>query len=155
MTQYQVKLSVNLKPIWHSTAPEIRLGVPGNINTISLENTTEFEFDYYSNNISYFFIELLNKNLGDTIPEKKLDKAVVIESIKFFGIEDPRFIWSGVYTPIYPEHWVEENQQRGTPLPLQIVNNNYIGFNGIWRLDFTVPVFTWIHKIRSLGWIYD
>ena len=32
---------------------------------------------------------------------------------------------------------------------------NYVDWNGIWVLDFTVPVYTWLHKVLGLGWIYD
>jgi hypothetical protein len=29
-----------------------------------------------------------------------------------------------------------------------------MGWNGRWELNFRVPIFTWIHQLENLGWIY-
>jgi hypothetical protein len=34
-------------------------------------------------------------------------------------------------------------------------NHTYLSWNGKWTLTFDVPVFTWIHRVQNLGWIYD
>jgi hypothetical protein len=73
--------------------------------------------------------------------------AVIIKDISFFDISDPKFVWSGVYHPNYPEHYVD----KVTPLPGQ----GYLGWNGVYRLEFSVPVFTWMHQTMNLGWIYQ
>lgn len=147
MVQQLVNISISLKPVWHSDPPKIRVGVPGDIRTLYLNNPTTFNFEYHSKNNSDLIIEFLNKIDADTILDKNLDKAIIIEDISFFGISDPKFIWAGIYTPIYPEHLTNQ--------PKTLTNVTYLGFNGQWKLDFTVPVFTWIHKIQGLGWIYD
>lgn len=144
---YPVKVSVSLTPIWHNEQPLVRVGVPGNLKTLYLDKPTTFNFDYISVNNSSLIVEFLNKTNVDTIVDKNLDKAIIIEDISFFGISDPKFIWAGIYTPIYPEHL--------TTQPKTLTNVTYLGFSGQWKLDFTVPVFTWIHKIQDLGWIYD
>lgn len=77
--------------------------------------------------------------------------ALIINSIEFNNIASPKFIWRGIYTPNYPEPWASEQ----TNLAMKITNTNYLGWNGVWRLEFTAPIFTWIHQVEDLGWIYD
>jgi hypothetical protein len=77
--------------------------------------------------------------------------AVIIKSIAFNDITSDKFVWAGVYTPNYPEPWASKQ----TDLAKEITNTNCLGWNGVWRLEFTAPVFTWIHRVENLGWIYD
>lgn len=151
-TKYPVKLAVHLRSVWHADPPEINIGIDDNIEKIILRDNQIFHYDYLANDHSTLTIELLNKTDADTIIDKGLDKAVVIESISFFGITDNRFIWSGEYCPEYPEPWYSEQTIRPEPL---LKSHNYLSWNGKWTLTFTVPVFTWIHRVQSLGWIYD
>lgn len=144
---FPVKLSILVTPVWHTEPPLIEIGVPGNIQTLYLDKPRTFNFEYLAENNSSLIVKFLNKTDRDTILDKNLDKAVIINNISFFKISDIKFIWAGVYTPIYPEHLTDQ--------PAQINGATYMGFNGCWQLDFTVPVFTWIHKIQGLGWIYD
>ena len=74
--------------------------------------------------------------------------ALIIEKIKFNEITSPRFVYQGVYTPTYPKHLLDSN--KGSTL-----QQNYLSWNGVWTLDFTLPIYTWIHKVEDLGWIYD
>ena len=149
---YPVKLDIRLTPIWHNNPPIINIGINDNIENIILSDNRTFHYEFIANNTSTLTIELLNKTDADTIPDKGLDKAVIIESISFFGISDPRFIWMGIYEPRYPEPWYSE--QAIPPEPL-LKNYTYLSWNGKWTLTFTVPVFTWIHRVQNLGWIYD
>lgn len=144
---YPVKVSIQLRPVWHTDIPQIKVGIPGNIKTLYLDKPTTFNFEYIAENNSSLIVEFLNKTVDDTNLEKNLDKAVIIEDISFFGISDTKFIWAGIYTPIYPEHLTNQ--------PKTLTNVTYLGFNGQWKLDFTVPVFTWIHQIQNLGWVYN
>ena len=104
---------------------------------------SELEFDAP---VGWVEVVFMNK------PELDQDMAVVIDQVEFFGIADPKFVWAGVYTPIYPEPWY--SQQLVTP-PAELSQQTYMGWNGGWRLDFTVPVFTWMHQTLNLGWIYQ
>lgn len=151
---YPVKLDICLRPVWHNEPPEINIGVDSNISRVILTDTQNFHYEFNSTDQSIITVELLNKTDTDTIPDKGLDKAVVIESISFFGITDPKFVWLGVYEPEYPEPWATEQQQQGVVLKQHLTNHTYIGWNGKWTLTFTVPIFTWIHQVQNLGWIY-
>ena len=148
--QYPVKLAVTLRPIWHQDPPRIRLGVNDSLTEVEVQETITMNFEFVSTHVGKLSIEFLNKQDSDTIVELNLDKAVVIENISFFGISDPRFIWAGEYRPNYPELWASQQKNLQTVLK----NHNYLGWNGKWTLTFDVPVFTWIHKIQNLGWIY-
>jgi hypothetical protein len=151
-TIYPVKLDIHLRSIWHDTPPKINIGINDNIEQIILKNNQIFHYDFTADTTSTLTIELLNKTNADTLPDKGLDKAVIIESISFFGINDPKFVWNGEYRPDYPEPWYSEQIIKPEPL---LKNHTYLSWNGKWTLTFTVPVFTWIHRVQNLGWIYD
>jgi hypothetical protein len=149
---YPVKLDIHLRPVWHNNPPEINIGINNDIQPIILTEQHIFHYEFIANASSTLTVELLNKTDADTVPDKGLDKAVVIESVSFFGINDPRFVWSGEYRPDYPEPWYSEQLVKPEPL---LKNHTYLSWNGKWTLTFDVPVFTWIHKVQDLGWIYD
>jgi hypothetical protein len=152
--QYPVKLAVTLKPVWHADPPRIRVGIDANLTEIDLRETVTINFDFESDSPCELSVEFLNKQGTDTVPEQGLDKAVIVESVSFFGISDPKFVWAGVYTPNYPEPWATQQQSQGVALKQHLTPHNYLSWNGKWRLTFTVPVFTWIHQTQDLGWIY-
>ena len=144
-TPHLVKLAVTLSPVNHSRFISVTVSVDQNTTTIKLENSTTINFEYMANEISQLIVEL---------PDKQDQEAVIIDKITFFGIEDPRFAWSGVYEPQYPEPWASEQRSQGVALKPQLTAHTYLGWPGKWTLTFTVPVFTWIHQTQNLGWIY-
>lgn len=151
-TSFDVEMTVVLQPRWHQDPPLIRLGVNNDLCEVALEQSTVFDIKFTTPPGScQFSIELLNKKDSDTVPEKNLDKAVIVERIGFFGINDPRFVWAGEYRPQYPEPWASQQ----TDLEPVLKSHTYLGWNGKWTLTFDVPVFTWMHKIQNLGWIYS
>ena len=139
---YPVKLSVTLRPV---DLPNVRIGINGDLFPIVLDQTNTIHFEFESADTGNLTVELV---------DKKAQEAVVIESVSFFGIEDPKFAWAGVYEPIYPEPWATEQQDRGVVLKQHLSPHTYLGWNGKWTLTFDVPVFTWIHRVQNLGWIY-
>jgi hypothetical protein len=78
--------------------------------------------------------------------DKDPDTAIIIEQIQFNEITDPSFVWAGIYYPKYPLHLSGASELK---------YHNYLSWNGSWRLDFSLPIYTWIHKTLDLGWIYD
>lgn len=138
-------LAVTLSPRAGICDPEVLISVPnysvGELLYRSKRIELEFEHD-----CGWLEIEFINK------PDLDQNMAVVVDQIEFFGITDPRFVWAGVYTPRYPEPWY--SQQNPVPAP-QLRQQTYLGWNGVWRLDFSVPVFTWMHQTLNLGWLYN
>jgi hypothetical protein len=139
---HPVKMSVTLRPIDN---PKIKIGVNGNLRPLQLETTETIDFEFESTGSCELTIELIDKTAQE---------AVVIESISFFDIEDPKFVWAGVYTPEYPEPWATEQRDQGVVLKPHLCPHTYLGWNGKWTLTFDLPVFTWIHRVQNLGWIY-
>ena len=148
---YPVELSVELVPVWHRDPPQINIGVDST-KTVVLEHAQRFDFDFVGQGTHQLIVELLNKQDSDTDLARGLDKAVIIKSVAFFGIQDQRFVWAGKYRPVYPEPWFS---QQINPPPEVLDSQDRLSWNGRWTLDFDVPVFTWAHRQLNLGWIYD
>lgn len=141
--EYPVKIKLKLRPIGN---PWVRVSLDDHTQKKQLETLTTFEWDIDATDQVCFTVELFDKQNDDPTT------AVEIVSIEFFGISDPKFAWAGVYFPTYPEPWFsEQNPRPAEKLPGQ----TYLGWNGVYKLEFDVPVFTWMHKILNLGWIYQ
>lgn len=139
------KVAVTLTPVGNKIAPTVFVSVPGHVVRETLTRTQRIELEFSA---PVGWLEIVFMNKSDSDPEL----AVIIDQVEFFGISDPKFVWAGVYTPKYPEPWY--SQQPKKP-PEQLHQQNYLGWNGCWRLDFSVPVFTWMHQTLGLGWIYQ
>lgn len=138
-TECCVELRVILEPVGQ---PWVAIDANGWGKVQQLTETTEFDLKFYAPpGVCNLSIEHFKKDNNDPTT------AVIIKKISFFGIEDPRFIWAGVYKPDYPPHYPNK--------VLELSNTTYLGWNGVWSLDFGVPVFTWIHQVQNLGWIYQ
>ena len=133
----KVKMCVTLEPVGK---PWIIAEANGQGQLQQLLTTTDFSFNFRADDSGYLKITHFDKTDHDH------DTAVIVKEIRFFEISDPRFVWAGVYYPEYPDHYPDKTY----PLP----GHGYLGWNGIYRLEFSVPVFTWIHQTLDLGWIY-
>ena len=142
VTQHLVKLSVTLRPV---DQPNVKVGVNGDILTVVLDKTQTMDFEFTSDKDCQLTVELV---------DKKDHEAVVVESVSFFGITDPKFAWAGVYEPQYPEPWATQQHDLGVVLKQHLSPHTYLSWPGKWTLTFDVPVFTWIHRLQNLGWIY-
>jgi hypothetical protein len=88
-------------------------------------------------------IEFFNKNYKEIQPPKS-DMAVIIDSIRFQNIKSDFKVYSK-YQPTYPDDWLGNKDK--------IVHANYLGWNGIWYIDFETPIYPWIHQRLDLGWL--
>jgi len=78
-----------------------------------------------------------------------LDKAVIVKGVRFFGIGSKKIRNKGIYTPDYPTQYALDHNLEKTPQTY-----GYMGWNGVWELSFRVPIFSWLHEVEQLGWIY-
>jgi hypothetical protein len=139
-----VQLELTLEPVQQ---PWVQVALNGIQRHQQLTQTTTFVFEFETD-LRQLQLAVTHTNKLPTDPST----AVIVKQLSFFGISDPKFIWRAQYRPEYPEPWRSQQQ----PLPeATLTNTNYLGWNGTWTLDFEVPVFTWMHKIQNLGWIYD
>lgn len=144
-TEYLVQMAVTLTPKFDTVPPKVRVSVPGFCANYVVEKTRRIPLEFVATT-GFLDIEFFNK------PALNHDMAVIINSVEFFGISDPKFVWRGIYRPEYPEPWYSQQ----CPAPASTLSNyNYLGWNGHWHLDFDVPVFSWMHQVQDLGWIYQ
>jgi hypothetical protein len=143
--EFPVKLAVTLTPKLSKTPPSVLVSVPGQIRRVELWETQRIELEFTAPS-GWVEVVFYNK------PNTDNTMAVIVDKIEFFGISDPKFVWAGVYTPKYPEPWY--SQQIPQPAA-RLHQKNHLGWNGTWRLDFDIPVFTWMHRVQNLGWIYQ
>jgi hypothetical protein len=146
--KYNTEFSIKLKP--HGLVrPIITYGFKHldefNLLELQHDTTLDFNIDLQSGPI-IFYIKFENKT------NETPDMAVEIESVTFEGMTLDRFKWSNRYYPEYPEPWASEQSK---PLPKFHRSSTYLGWNGQWELEFETPIFTWIHRLEHLGWIYS
>ena len=132
MKSYQVKVSVLLEPVG---SPMVNVSCGGQSKTLRLFTTAswvDFEFTQTVGD-AQLIVEMFNKEPNDSTT------AVIVKSVKLNGIEHIQHTFKGIYYPIDKD-------------PVQ---DTYIAWNGQWILNFSVPVYTWMHQVQGLGWIYD
>ena len=135
--EYPVKLKLTLKPVQQ---PWVTVKIDRHTVTQQLKTVTDFDFEFVATDQAILTVEHHDKSDQDP------DTAVVIQQIEFYGISDPRFVWAGMYYPQYPVHYPDQTTC--------LAGQDYLGWNGVYVLKFQVPVFTWMHQIKSLGWLY-
>jgi hypothetical protein len=141
--QYDTCVELTLTPVG---TPMVRMQVGTQQLETRLGQTATFTFDQsLAAGAVTILVEMFDKSNTDSTT------AVVIDSITLNKISDPKFVWSGTYRPTYPEPWASTQIN----LPETITTTNYLGWNGSWELTITIPVFTWIHQTRGLGWIFN
>jgi len=148
---YKIEIKFDLTPNSVGAAPLSKVMVGTELMWDGpLPRSKTFEFTkFLHKGLHSLEIELYHK--PDIDPHQNLQ----ISNLSFGQIHSPRFVWQGVYQPRYPEPWASQQLAQGIQLQSQLHNTDYLGWNGVWRLGFSVPIFTWIHKIENLGWIYD
>ena len=137
-TEYPVKIKLTLEPVQQ---PWVTVKVGNHQVTQQLTVQTDFDFEFSAVDQAVLTVEHHDKLDHD------VSTAVVIQCIEFYGISDPRFIWAGQYYPRYPDHYPDQTPCRP--------GQGYLGWNGVYVLEFQVPVFSWIHQIKNLGWLYQ
>ena len=139
VTEYCVEMVVTLEPVGQ---PWVSISVNNQEQTKQLKNIETFNFKFNSEaGNCKLIIDHFKKEDSDPVT------AVIVKDVSFFGITDPKFAWAGVYVPNYPAHYKNK-------IPV-LPGQTYMGWNGQYTLTFTVPVFTWIHQIQNLGWLYQ
>lgn len=145
--KYNTEFSILLKP-HGKIKPVITYGFDGisecNLLELKTDTTLNFNLDLVIGP-KIFYIIFENKT------NETPDMAVEIVSVTFEGMTLDRFKWSNKYYPNYPEPWASEQT---APLPKYQSSSTYLGWNGRWELEFEIPIFTWIHRLENLGWIY-
>jgi|APGre2960657373_1045057.scaffolds.fasta_scaffold155295_2 hypothetical protein len=153
--KYKTEIKLYITPVWHDEPPicSIKFSKDVYFKEEIKENKIYSYEEYLTNGNHDIIIEFLNKKNTDTVDGK--DKAIKIDKIVFNNIESKKFVWQGTYQPIYPEPWATQQKNLGKELDSVITPAIYLGWNGVWKLTYSAPIFTWIHKLENHGWIYD
>jgi len=87
-------------------------------------------------------IKLLNKTDDDTkyIDNNFYDKALKVSKLVLNDINCDECLLHSTYI-------TDDNRK--------FTGENYISWNGVWTLDISIPVFTYAHQKKNLGWIYN
>lgn len=143
-----IAFDIGLNPIWWRTRPEITYGIDDlTINTIELQNRTKLRMAFpLTKGEHKLWFTFNNKDYDESRLDQGLDMAVEIDSVSIEGITVDRFKWAANYYPVYPADYPDKQKV--------IKSATYLGWNGQWELPFTAPVFTWIHQLENLGWLY-
>ena len=151
--KYHTHIEIEVTPTYHQSQCEIAYGIDDTtINTIHLSQPCQLVFDFdLDPGVHSVFVDFLNKADADCVPDLGLDKYITIGAIRVNGIHLPRFNWLATYEPVFPEPWY--SQQNPRPNPVQ-AGETHLGWNGRWQLQFDAPVFTWIHQLENMGWIW-
>ena len=134
---YSVSVRILLRTV---NSPRCRITVMGQTKDLTVNGDTWVEFILEGHGAGTLNIEHYDKRDSDPTT------ALIVEQIQFNEITDPKFVWAGVYYPIYPKHMTDASELK---------SHNYLSWNGSWTLEFTLPIYTWIHKTLDLGWVYD
>jgi hypothetical protein len=145
-TRYPVELAVTLRPINTTQPIRVAIAVDDDQRLLTIDQTTTVNFSYTAEVQGQLTVEIV---------DQQAQEGVEIITVAFFDIADDKFAWAGIYEPEYPEPWATEQKSQGTVLAPQLTPHTYLSWPGKWTLNFTVPVFMWMHKVQNLGWIYD
>jgi len=129
MTAHNVRISILLEPVG---SPDVVVSCDQQLRELIINEPTCVDF-VYSQEQGPSKLTVQHRNRQDNTT------AIIVKSVKLNGIEHIQNTYQGIYYPI----------------GLELRRDTYIAWEGSWILEFTVPVYTWLHKTQGLGWIYD
>jgi hypothetical protein len=140
-----LQFTITLKPVGYADRwPEFYLAMDNKLQDEGIlkeEHTYNFDvtLDDGAHSIGVGFTNKVDTDTVVNDNEILADKAIIVEQITIEGYEFKDFLYRAVYTPV------------GRPKS----HSNYLSWNGEWTLEFTTPIFTWLHQTQQLGWIYE
>ena len=135
---YPVDIDIVLKPVGE---PKCRISIDDQRQDLTVDKEMQIQLFHQGHGQARLTIEHYDK------AELDPTTALIIEEIKFNGISSPKFVYQANYYPTYPKHLIGND--------VVLPHKNYLSWNGIWILEFALPIYTWIHKVEDFGWIYD
>ena len=118
--------------------------------TTSESDPTSIEFTHeFDEGSSYdLIIKRSNKGKNQTIVNEKgdilKDQILHIKNIEIDEIDIGALVYEGVYKPVYPPRWAQQQKQAGKDLPESFKNVTAMGHNGTWTFKFASPCYMWL-----------
>ena len=96
--------------------------------------------------------DLIINRSGKTVPQTVVndkgdllkDQLLHIKRIEIDEIDLGSLVFTGVYTPKYPEPWATQMAESGKELRESFTNVTQMGHNGEWKFTFTTPFYMWL-----------
>lgn len=152
MGMIPIQIRLELELLWDDTEPEIAISLDAKsiFRGHCKRLTEEFEIQQdLAAGQHELVIDFRNKQYQIRPPGT--DMAVIIRKV-YFQHTNNDFSGFGIYRPVYPEPWYTEQVNLGTKPPSSL-NGRYLGWNGTWSLQFSTPIYRWMHQQLDLGWL--
>lgn len=81
-----------------------------------------------------------------------ITQMLEIKNIKLDNIDLRNLILSrSTFAPEYPEPWASEQLALGVHLEKQILGELHLGHNGVWKFEFTSPIYKFLVTYATQG----
>ena len=156
MATEKLKFVIELYATFWDKKPtaEIQLGGKTYFPCTEIEGTEdnptkiEFEAECEEDKIHTLTIIRDNKTKGQSVVNENgdlmKDQLLHIKSIEIDEIQLGNLLYTGTYTPTYPEPWATQQKEAGKELPLTWTNVDRMGHNGKWEISFNSPFYMWL-----------
>ena len=108
----------------------------------------EFEAELEEDKKCDLIINRSNKTVPQTVVNDKgdllKDQMLHIKRIEIDEIDLGALVFTGLYTPQYPEPWATQQRAKGTTLPVSFKEATRLGHNGTWEFKFSSPFYLWL-----------
>ena len=108
----------------------------------------EFEAEFNEDTKADLIINRSGKGVNQTVVNEKgdilKDQLLHIKKIEIDEIDLGSLVFTGVYTPQYPEPWATQMAESGRELRESFTNVTQMGHNGEWKFTFTTPFYMWL-----------
>ena len=111
-------------------------------------NVIEFEAEFNEDTKVDLIINRSGKGVNQTVVNDKgdllKDQLLHIKRIEIDEIDLGSLVFTGLYTPKYPEPWATQQAESGKELREAFTNVTRMGHNGEWKFTFTTPFYMWL-----------
>ena len=108
----------------------------------------EFEAELEEDKKVDLIINRSGKGVNQTVVNEKgdilKDQLLHIKRIEIDEIDLGSLVFTGLYTPKYPEPWATQMAESGKELRESFTNVTQMGHNGEWKFSFTTPFYMWL-----------
>ena len=108
----------------------------------------EFEVEIEEDKKCDLIINRSGKSVNQTVVNDKgdllKDQLLHIKRIEIDEIDLGALVFTGLYTPKYPEPWATQMAESGRELRESFTNVTQMGHNGEWKFTFTTPFYMWL-----------
>ena len=108
----------------------------------------EFEVEVEEDKKCDLVINRSGKGVNQTVVNDKgdllKDQLLHIKRIEIDEIDLGSLVFTGLYTPKYPEPWATQMAESGKELRESFTNVTQMGHNGEWKFTFTTPFYMWL-----------